>query len=173
MKRILLASVFSGALFVAACTTPEISDAQAVVTDAQTILATGLIPPPVSTIAALVVAGLQALVDSAGASVTSGANAESTALAALTAAVTQVKTNSTAGTTVYNAATAALAALATISANTSASAQAQIEAAVGTVLIDYLEANAPVSAVPGAAPSAVQKAINDARAHISNLQLVH
>jgi hypothetical protein len=172
-RKALLASVFAGALFVAACTTPEISDAQTVVNDAQTILNTGLIPAPVSAIAALVVTGLQALIDSAGASVSSGANAENTAIAALTAAVKQVQADSVEGSTVANDAAEALTVLSTVSSNSSASTQTQIEADVGSLLIDYLAANAPASASPGASPSQIENLIRDARAHVANLQVAN
>jgi hypothetical protein len=164
----ILAPLFGGALFLAACTTTEISDAQAVVNDANTVLATGLIPAPASTIAGEVVVGLQALVNAVAPDVTSNANAEMTAIAALTAAVKDVQADAVAGSTVATDAATALSVLGTVSSNDTASAQTQVEADVSTLLIDYMAANAP--AAQSATPGELQNLLNDARTHISHMQ---
>jgi hypothetical protein len=166
----ILAPLLGGVLFLAACTSTEVSDAQAVVNDANAALATGLIPPPASTIAGEVVVGLQSLINAVSPDLTTNANAETTAIAALTAAVRSVQDDASTNSTVTGDAATALSVLGTISANSSASSQGQLEADVGELLIDYLAANAPAAATAGSTPTAVQSLINDARTHISHMR---
>ncbi len=161
----------AGALL-AACSASQVasgeSDIQAVVTDGQEILATGLIPQPAAGIAALVLAGIKAVDNSVTTATTASASAESTSITGLETAVQQAMAD-TSNAGVQAGGAAALRALGALSATSSASAVTQAEAAAGALLIDYLQSKAPATARYGAKPSSIQGLIDDAHTHLTAL----
>jgi hypothetical protein len=147
----------------------HVSEAQALVNDAAAILALGIIPGPAAGIAALVVSGLQALLATISGSIATGASPESTIIASLASSMQSLQKAVPPGSQVYNYAAAAITALGNLGANASASAQAQVEGAVGQALIAYLELTAPKSARYGASAAPLTGLLTDAKLRIARL----
>jgi hypothetical protein len=160
------------AVGLAACTpTPaEISEAQSLVNDGESILALGLIPPPASQYASLALTGIEALLNTTSTAVVAGVSTEATVLANLKTATTQIQADVPANSKVASDAALALAAIGALQANSGATTQTQVEAAVGLVVMDYLEAKAPASDTYGSSPSSVQKLVDDGKMHVAKMQ---
>ena len=142
MLRLLTSFAICVPLVLGGCagTAPTVTtDAQLALTDGQAILtaleATGKLPTQFATDATMIIDGLQAVLSAFAGTVTG--TVEQQALASAQAAVQQVIAD-TADARVKQAGALALSAIAAVSASTSQSAQVQIEAALGAVLLDYL-----------------------------------
>lgn len=170
MNRIFITLAFAGALALGACTAPITpSETTAIVGDAQALLtaaeANGSISTKNGALVADVITGFSAVASTTEASIAAGDTQAFTALHALSAAVGEVAADAT-SSTVKSDATHAQALIAEL--GTGSITQAQVEAAVGTFLIDYLATASPASATPGTTSSTAQL-ITDARAHIATL----
>jgi hypothetical protein len=169
------AFVAGTALVLAGCTAAAVvSDGQLAINDTEAVVnaleATHTLPASVGTIASLVIVGLQGLLNAYKSSVATGASTESTAIAALTSAVTSLRAAAP-NAQIQAEATQALDALATLNADSSETIQNQVLALSATVLVDYLKTQVPVGAVYGAGnASHVSTLLTDAEAHIAAMQ---
>ena len=174
MKRILLASAFSGALFLGACTAPELTNSAALASDLQGLLTLAESAHVVSTVEGAIVSeaitGIEALAASTSEDTTSGATVEQDAVAAAETAVKQLAADLPNNAKVQSDSTLALELLGVIPASSSASASSQAEAAIGTLVIDYLAGKQPATAKLGAAVSPKSELLADADRRISALR---
>jgi hypothetical protein len=174
-RRLFLSASALGipALVLAGCNTPAatiISDAQAVATDAASILALGVVPQPFAGIATLVLTGFQALQGAVSGSIAAGASTEATVIASLMSSVKSLQASVPSGSAVYNDAAVAVTALKGLSADSSETAQAQAEAAVGTALVAYLQLSMPETVSMGVHASAVTGLLSNARMHLAKMK---
>jgi hypothetical protein len=155
------------------CQTPPaavVSAAQAVANDAAAILALGLIPTKAAAIAQLVLTGFQALLGVISGSLQTGASTETTVIASLVSAVKSLQADVSITSPIHTDANTALTLLDALDANSTASAQAQAEGAVGAALIAYLELKSPQSGAQGVELTPTGQLVIDARTHIAILQ---
>ena len=168
---------YAGALLaataLAGCAVPAttvITDAQAVASDAAAVLALGIVPQPAAGIAQLVLTGFQALLGAVSGSIAAGASTETTVITSLTSSMKSLQASVPAGSPVSTDAGTALTLLGNLQANSAGTTQQQVEAAVGSALIAYLELNTPQKAMLGGAPSPVFGLVADARKHLVKMQ---
>ncbi len=167
MKRFFATLAFAGALSLGACAIPTASiatDAQALLTAAE---GNGSISTSTGLIVTDVINGYEAVSSEQNASISAGDSTTLAGLKSLNTAIGQLAADSTNATVVSDAKEAQTLLGDIINSSSGTVTQAQVETAVATFLIDYLAANSPASAAPGAAPSRTQSLINDARARIA------
>ena len=165
--------VGSGLLLTRCAGAPTVvSDIQAVLNDAATIypVVERFIPAPFGGAVALVLTGLQSLVNLVAGSIAAGATTEGTVLVGLSSALAQVKADTALSGTASTALGDAIALIDDLGASSSGTTAQQVEVAVGAALLDVLEFYQPASATPTSSGISVASTIADARAHLAKIK---